>query len=232
MRRTLLAAVLAAVVATSAACSGDDSADTPGGPALPDGTTLLTESAAEMRKVTSATFDISTEGEIATLPLKSAQGGITSTGDATGSANLDQAGVPLELKFVIKDDTLYINGLTGGWQKLPLAAAAAVYDPSAILDPDRGISKVLASVQNPKAEGTETVNGANTIKVSGRVAKDVVSALVPGVSSDVDITFWVREDNKQPVKAAVKIPSSDGKTATAEVVLTDINKPVTIDAPQ
>ena len=74
MRRTLLAAVLATVLATSAACGGDDSADTPSGPALPGGTTLLTGSAAEMRKVTSATFDISTEGEIASLPLKSAQG--------------------------------------------------------------------------------------------------------------------------------------------------------------
>jgi lipoprotein LprG len=227
MRRTLLAAVLATVLATSAACSGDDSADTPSGPALPDGTTLLTESAAEMRKVTSATFDISTEGEIASLPLKSARGGITSTGDATGSANLDQAGVPLELTFVIKDDTLYINGLTGGWQKLPLAAAAAVYDPSAILDPDRGVANVLSKATGT-TEARESVDGVDAYRVKAKLDGAAVAALVPGVTADVDGTVWVGVDRKLAHRITFTPP---GQTGTVTIAFADFDEPVAVEPP-
>jgi lipoprotein LprG len=228
LRRILLGS-LAVVAAVAAGCSDDPPAS---GGAPQDGAALLRDAAAATKDISSAHFTLKIDGEIPSLSVHSAEGDLDKASGAKGKVNMDLLGSLFEGEFVLVDETIYIKGATGGFQQLPASMIANIYDPSAILDPERGVAKVLASVQNPKVEGTETVNGTSTVKVSGRVAKDVVSTLVPGVSSDVDITFWVREDNKQPVKALVKIPSSDGKTATAEVVLTDLNKPVTIEAPK
>jgi lipoprotein LprG len=43
----------------------------------------------------------------------------------------------------------------------------------------------------------------------------------------VDITFWLRADSKQPVKASVKLPNS----ATVDVTLSNVDKPVSITPP-
>jgi lipoprotein LprG len=227
MRRTLIAAALAAAVATSAACSGDGD-DAPAGPSLPDGAALLAESATAMRAVESAAFDISTDGEVATLPLKSAQGQITSAGDATGTASLDQAGVPLELTFVIKDTTLYVNGLTGGWQQLPLAAAAAVYDPSKILDPDRGVANVLSTATGT-TEAEESVDGVPAYRVKATLDGAAVAALVPGVSGDLDGTVWVGKEDPKLVHRITFTPT--GQTGTVTVTFTDFDEPVTVEPP-
>jgi lipoprotein LprG len=71
----------------------------------------------------------------------------------------------------------------------------------------------------------------STYRVSGDVTKDVVADLVPGIDSDVDITFWVREDGgHQPVKASVKMGLKGNPTV--DVTLSDIDKQITITAPQ
>ena len=51
---------------------------------------------------------------------------------------------------------LYLKGATGGFAEVPAALAGSVYDPSAILDPDKGVAKVLASVTEPDASPAAT----------------------------------------------------------------------------
>jgi lipoprotein LprG len=133
-----------------------------------------------------------------------------------------------EGEFVLVDDSVYIKGPTGGFNQLPASMVRSVYDPAAILDPDKGIANVLKNVTDARTEGSEDVDGVSTYKVTGKVTKDVVSSLVPGIDSDVDITFWLRqEDGHQPVKASVKVPEG-----TVDVTLSDVNKQVEITAPQ
>ena len=67
---TLLAALLSG-------CSKDEPAQT-----LPDGATLINESAAAMREVQSAHVRIEIEGKVSTLPLKRAEGDLLRNGDA------------------------------------------------------------------------------------------------------------------------------------------------------
>ncbi len=87
---------------------------------------------------------------------------------------------------------------------------------------------MLENVTDARTEGTEDVDGVSTYKVTGRVTKDVVSSLVPGIDSDVDITFWLRQDDgHQPVKASVKVAKG-----TVDVTLSDVNKQVEITAPR
>ncbi len=230
MMRRILFVTLALTTAFASACS---SSDTPaGGGSLPDGAGLLKDAATSTANIKSAHFTLTVNGDVPDLPVKKAEGDLTREGSnggaAKGTVSMKLLGDLFEGDFVLVDDSLYIKGPTGGWQKLPASMVRSLYDPAAILDPDRGVAKVLASVRNAKTEGTEDIDGVSTYRVTGRVAKDVVENLVPGIKSDVDITFWVKQDgDHQPVKASVKIGGP-----TVDVTLTDIDKQVSITAPK
>lgn len=232
MMRRILLVTLALTAAVTTACSSDEPT---GDSSLPDGAGLLKDAAASSADIKSAHFTLQVNGEVPGLSVKKADGDLTREGGPAGAAkgtvSMELMGNLIEGEFVLVDDTLYIKGATGGYQELPASMVRSLYDPAAILDPERGIAKVLGSVQNPKTEGTEDVDGVATYKVSGRVTKDVVADLVPGINSDVDITFWLRQDGQhQPVKASVKVPG-DGDP-TVDVTLSDVDKQVTITAPQ
>ena len=77
---------------------------------------------------------------------------------------------------------LYIKGPTGGFSKVPAALAGRIYDPSAILNPDKGVAKVLTSVTNPHHHQHAT---ADSWLVSGTVPAAVAAGLVPGITTDV-----------------------------------------------
>jgi lipoprotein LprG len=226
MRRNLLG-LLAIVAALTAGCSDDQPA--PGG-SLPDASSLLRDAASATRDIKSAHFTLKVNGDISAIPVHSAEGDLTREGGPSGAAkgkiNMTLAGQLFEGEFVLVNDKVYVKGATGGFQELPAILVSNLYDPSAILNPDRGISKVLSSVQNPRTEAKESAEGASTYKVTGRAGKDVVTGIVPGVDTDVDITFWLREDNKRPVKASVKLPGG-----TVDLTLSDVDKQVTITAP-
>jgi lipoprotein LprG len=231
MTRRILFVTLAAIAAFTTACTSDDSSA--GNDSLPDGAGLLKDAAASTADIRSAHFTLTVNGEIPDLPVKSAEGDLTREGGDSGAAKgtvaMTLMGDLFEGEFVLVEESLYIKGPTGGWQQLPASLVRNLYDPAAILDPDRGVAKVLESVQNAKTEGTEDIDGVSTYRVTGRVAQDVVSQLVPGISSDVDITFWVRQDDgHQPVKATVQVTGD----ATVDVTLSDIDKQVEITAPQ
>jgi lipoprotein LprG len=90
---------------------------------------------------------------------------------------------------------------------------------------------VLSNVQDPNTEATEEVEGVQTYRVKGKASRDVVADLVPGVDSDVDITFWLRQDgDHQPVKASVAVPAEG--SPSVDVTLSDVDKPVEITAPR
>jgi lipoprotein LprG len=228
MMRRILLVTLALTAAVATACSADDSpSDTS---SLPDAAGLLKDASASMSDVKSTHFTLTVNGKFPALPVHKAEGDVDgSSGGAKGTISMDFMGSLFDGEFVIVDSSLYFKGPTGDWQKVPASLVTSVYDPGAILDPDRGIAKVLGSVQNPKTEGTEDIDGVSTYRVTGRVGVDVVKDLVPGLDSDVNATFWLRQDgDHQPVKASVKV----AENATVDVTLSDIDKQVTITAPK
>ncbi|WP_026424661.1 LppX_LprAFG lipoprotein [Actinokineospora inagensis] len=231
VKRGLGVAVLALVGALVAGCTSDNSSGGAGGGSLPDGASVMKDSAATTKNIKSAHFTLKVNGNPPTIPVQNAEGDLTREGGPAGAAKgtvkLTLLGQLIEGEFVLVDNSLYIKGPTGGFQKYPAALSANIYDPSAILDPDKGIAKVLATIQQPKTEAKETVDGVSAYKVTGKVTKDVVSGVVPGVSTDVVVTVWAREDNKQPVKASVAL----GSDSSVDLTLSDIDKPVTITAP-
>jgi lipoprotein LprG len=221
VKRLVVLGVLGLVAVTG--CTSSPSTDP--GTSLPDGAALLKDAAEATKPISSAHFTMKVNGQVAGLPVKELDGDLNKNGDAKGNAKLDQFGQTFEVEFTVVEKTIYIKGITGSWQKL--GDAASIFDTSAILDPDRGIAKMLSAVQSPKTEGTEDVNGAATYRISGKVGKDALT-FVPGITSDVNAKVWVRQDGKhQPAKANVEVTPGN----SVDITLSDVDKPVTVTKP-
>lgn len=223
----LVLALLVVLLGGAAGCTGrGGSAD------LPAGDALLKESAAAMRVVNTVRFAIESDGTVGGLSLRRAGGQLTRAGDAKGTAQIGQGGASLELEFVVVGESIYVKGLTGGWQKLPLALASGVYDPSAILDPERGIAKVLSTATDARTEAREEVDGVDTYRVSARLNAADLSTIVPGVGDGVTGQLWIAADTKRLLKARFAVPASGGnQPVNVTVTFSEFDAPVTISAP-
>lgn len=222
---TVLVALLALLVTTG--CSKKAKTTE-----LPPGADLVSAGATAMREVKTAHVVISAEGNVADLPLRRADGVLTRSGDAKGSIQIEQLGTLIEYQFVVLGDTIHLKGVTGGWQELPAALAAQIYDPSAILDPERGVVQVLATATEARTEARESVNGRDAYRVGVKLDRAAVATLVPGVGEGVTGQLWFDTQAKQLIKAVLRVPgqgSAPGGTVTINV--SDIDAPVTISAP-
>jgi lipoprotein LprG len=199
---------------------------------LPPGGDLLKSAAAAMREVKTVRFGIETTGSVADLPLRRADGQLTREGNAQGTVQVDQGGGPVEFQFVILGTRLWLRGPTGGWQQLPLALAATVYDPSAILDPNRGIAKLLDTARDGRTEARESIDGVDTFRVAAAFDAPTVAALVPGAGEGVTGHVWVDAARKLPVRAKLALPAKSGsQPGSVTVKLSEFDAPVTVNAP-
>lgn len=220
MRLVALFAVLVIALVTS--CGGGGEQKT----TLPDGTRLLADSAAAMRTVTTIHFTIAVQGNVSGVPLRYADGQLTREGSAKGTARVDQGGQLVQHEFVIIGNTLYLREPTGSFQKLPSSVAGAVYDPSVILNPDRGIAAVLASGRNATTEAHEPLAGVDTYRLRVTFPQQSLSTLVPGLSKDTTGQVWIAAQGSRLVEAQFR--ETDG---TISVHFSDYDAPVTINAP-
>jgi lipoprotein LprG len=232
LRRVRVIGLLATMAALATAAVGCTSGNS-GTAGLPAASSLLADSGAAMRGVTSVHFAITVNGTLAGVPIQNADGDLNSKGQAKGNAKISELGQFLQVDFVLVDKNFYLKGPTGGYQRIPAALAGNLFDPSAILDPDRGVAKVLTSVRSPSTQARETVDGTDCYRITGKVAKDVVAALVPGIGADVTATVWVAADGQHlPVRAEFAVPGAGGSQgARVDVDISKVNAPVTVTVP-
>ncbi|MEV8511015.1 LppX_LprAFG lipoprotein [Dactylosporangium sp. NPDC051484] len=229
-------AALTAVLVALTGCSGksDKKAGAPSAdPNLPAAEGLLRDSATAMGGIKTAKFLITADGTIAGVAIKRADGVLTKEGNAQGTAQVEQMGTVADLAFTIVGQTMWLKGPTGGYQQIPLALAASVYDPSAILDPERGIAKVVSTATDGKTEAAETVDNQATYRVGAKFPAENLSKVVPGVTGSVPGRLWIAKDNKRVLKAAFDLPAvGDAKGGTVTVTFTEFDAAVTITPPK
>ncbi|GAA2002510.1 LppX_LprAFG lipoprotein [Nakamurella flavida] len=219
-RRTLVTAV--AGVLLLAGCSADPPVvDLPGGP------DLVARSATAMRAVTSASFAIAVTGQLPELTITKADGVLTAEGDAQGTATALQFGQLLEVEFVVTAGDLYLKGPTGGYTKLAGAFADAVYDPTAILDPDRGVVKVVESMSDPTVAGRSD----GGYQLTGGVPQAVAVGLAPGITSDVAATVTVDAATSRVTDLRFDLDGADGQAASVGLTFADFDQAVSITPP-
>lgn len=229
MLRRFALVSLAALALVAAGCSEDEK---PPPAPLPDAAGLLSDAAESAAKITSTHFVVKAEGTVPGLSVKSIDGDLAQDGkkvSAQGTATLDLMGNTAEAKFVLVDGTLYLDTGGGQYQKIPEEQAKTVYDFAAVLDPERGVAKLIESIEGGKTVAERDVGGAATFKVDGTAPKEAIVGLVPQATSDVKVSLWVTKDGHEPVQAAATFPGQPGGTLT--VTLSKVNEPVTVKPP-
>ncbi|HEY2204579.1 MAG TPA: LppX_LprAFG lipoprotein [Pseudonocardia sp.] len=232
----VLAALALLVTVTGCQSGAPTAAGPPPPPPLPQGAELLTKAATAMEAVKSAQLSVQVDPALTTVPIRSAQGVLTATGQAKGTATLSQGSDNAEFTFVIADQSIYLKGPTGGYQQLPLALAAGIYDPTALLDPARGVATLLRSANSAKTEAAEDVDGVPTYRVHATLDPRAMSSVVPGVTPPPESpptgTVWLDQRTSRMVKATLLVTTAPGaRPAPVTVALSHFDEPVTITPP-
>src|SRR5215475_2779921 len=230
-RPRVFLAIALLFAASLAGCSKDKASGD-----LPSGASLVSDSAAKTKTLKSAHIKIDTEGEVSGLPVRRAEGDLLRSGDAKGTIQISMLGVLVEYQFVVVGKDIYLKGVTGGFQKIDASVAKQIYDPTAILDPDKGIAKVLSTAPNPTTEAQEKVDGKDAYRVAVGLSGDAVAALVPNITGQVTGKVWIDKNTKDMLKAVLTVPgpsagTGSGKTGTVTITETNIDAPVTVSAP-
>ncbi|MGZ6778357.1 MAG: LppX_LprAFG lipoprotein [Mycobacterium sp.] len=222
----ILTALFAAVVLIAGCSSSSEKSSE----SLPDAATLLKESNTATRALKSIHLELTVNGDIKNFPIKTLSGDLAQTPAvaAQGNTKLTFQGSVVDAKFVVIDSNLYVA--LSGDSFIDMGPAADVYDISAILSPDKGLANVLANFSDPKSESTETINGVETVKVTGQVSADAVNSIAPPIAAAGPIpgTAWIEKDGQHKLVQA-KLQPSDG--TSVQMTLSDWDKPVTVTKP-
>ncbi|GAB3132411.1 TLR2 agonist LprA [Tsukamurella serpentis] len=197
-----------------------------------DAPALLSSAAEASKKVTSTHFTVGVAGKVPNLPVTKVDGDlqVKPTTQATGTATIDIGGTS-EGKFTYIDGTMYAAIL--GEKYVDYGDGASIYDVSALFDENKGIPKILTTVTGAKAEGTETIEGQQTTRITGTVPATEIAAIsgsrvAPDRSVPVPTTLWVQNSgDKQLVRIAVK-PSAEG---TVTLTFSKWGEKVTVSKP-
>jgi lipoprotein LprG len=228
--RRRLSAVLASLSIATAFIAGCSSGSQQSSAPLPDAATLVKQSAAVTKTVTSAHVVLSVQGKVPGLPIKVLTGDLTTTPSvaASGNVKLTLAGSDIEANFVVYDSVLYATLTPNKWSDF--GKASDIYDVSAILNPADGLANALDNFTNPKAEGRETINGQSTIRISGTVTADAVNKIAPpfNATAPVPSTVWIQETGDHQLVQA-NLQKSSGNSV--QMTLSNWNQPVTVTKP-
>jgi Protein of unknown function (DUF1396). len=219
----MLRAIALVLLAVVTACSGGADG------ALPAAPEVLAKAAEAMKKVSALGFTIETEGR-PPVQVRRADGNLTREGDAKGTVQIDVLGSLQELEFVLVGDTVHFKGPTGGYQRMSRADLARLYDPSAILDPARGVPALLSNAADARTEAEERVGSADAYRVAVTLSQQSLAALVPGVRQDVKGQVWIEKSGGRLLKASLPMGEGDA-SGTVIVTLTDYDVPVTVTPP-
>jgi lipoprotein LprG len=229
--QTRLVAILAALVTATALLAGCSKSSEDSGKDLPDASTLLQQSSETTKKQASVHLQLTVQGEIKELPIESLDGDLTNAPAvaAQGKANINFLGQRLEgVEFVVVDGILFGAISAGSFQEF--GPAVDIYDASAILNPTTGLANVTTNFSDAKADGRETINGVETVRITGIVSADAVNKIAPQIAatSPVPGTAWVAEEGNHELMQAKLEPSSD---TSVTMSMSDWGKPVTVTKP-
>ncbi len=189
--------------ASLSACAGNPDNTGP----LPEATGLVEEAAENLRELTSVAFEFRVSGEIPGLSVREVEGVADReggpNGTASGEADAQLFTERVQYSFVLTDDTLTLTDPDGETTQRP---APAEYTPARLLDPEKGLRRLLTEATDLQTETREELDDVETYRVDGELDHRAISALVAGVHDDVDVKFWIAEEGDRLVRVWVQVP--------------------------
>ena len=136
----------------------------------------------------------------------------------------------IEISIITIEDTSYMTGIfTGKWTEV--ATDSLPFNLSGL---GQTLADIVAAVQQPRAIGSERLNGVDTTHIKGDIASEDLSGLVPGagVGFTVGLDLWLEQDGLlRKVHIVGQVVPTDDVNTVRQLLLDDINLPVTIDPP-
>ena len=89
---------------------------------------------------------------------------------------------------------------------------------------------ITSNFSDPKADGRETINGVDTVRLTGTVSADAVNKIAPqiGATGPVAGTAWITEEGNHELMQAKLEPTPDNSVT---MTLSEWGKPVTVTKP-
>lgn len=217
---------LSAVVGSGTAC-GDGS----GG--LPDAAFLIRETVPSAKDVVSGHVVMTMSAALPGVAVQGFDADVRARraglpGGAVGTATVGGMTIP----FAEIGGRMYVQTTDETYRPAPpLPDGRAMPSPSSIIDPDRGLARLLGALRDPKTEVRERVRGVLAFRVTGTVPRAVVAGVLPGARTDARLSVWFAAKGRhQPVVNTLTIPDTSGKPVTVDVMLSDPNKKVRLPA--
>lgn len=222
-------AVTAAAAIALAGCSS--SSDTSSGA---DAATLVQQSSEAMKNLTGAHFVITAEGKIPNLKVTKLEADVVSKPAvaATGSASIQMGQQTQDAQLIYTEGHLYSDiAEPGKW--IDYGPGSSIYNLSVLLDPQKGLANAVAKIKDPKAEGTEDINGTKTTKITGTASTNDIAELAgarkaPEKEQTVPITVWISDSEPHYLVKAEIQPVPDAKLV---MTLSDFGKQVNVTKP-
>ena len=223
--RLLLATLLAGPVL--GACGGGEPDETAGD--------LLARAEQTLDAAETAHFVLTSEDapDTGTL-LVGGEGDIARPASFQGTLQVRTLGSAVDLEVVSVDGTVYAQlPFTTGYSVVD-PAQFGFGDPGALLDPESGISQLLAEADGAELGEERRVDGEVvqevTAQLPGELVADLLTSADPG--SPVDARFSVSSDSGELRRAELTGPFFDpGADATYTLELSDFGADVEITAP-
>lgn len=197
---------------------------------MPDPVALLKEASVTTKRLKSAHLALSVTGTIAEMPVKTLEGDLTNQPDpaAKGKAKISIMGSDTDIKFVVFGGRLYVLLPGAAWADY--GPTANVFDVTAILDPDSGLTNLLTNFVDPKVDARETVGGQQAIRVTGKVTADAVNKVLPQLDAAkrMAASVWIQEGGDHQL---VQLALEPGDDDAVQMVFSNPNAPVTVEKP-
>jgi hypothetical protein len=161
-------------------------------------------------------------------------GDVNAAGDMKSVVDATYGGLPVTVGIVAIGDTYYIQDpLSQKW-----SSVAAADSPVGKLSLNAGTIRILDQITDTTYEGVESKGGVKTHHIKGRVADDEVKAIAGLVDLGVTETFptdiWIGVDDSlvYEVDIAGAATADETKDFWRSIILSDLDRSVTVEAPQ
>ncbi|TQN43877.1 lipoprotein LprG [Blastococcus colisei] len=229
LRRTVTSLLALAVMGIPAltGCGGGEPEESAGD--------LLARAKTTLDEASSAHFVLTSEGapETGTL-LLGGEGDIARPSSFEGTLDVRALGSTLDLEVVSVDGTVYAQlPFTTGFSVVD-PADFGFGDPGALLDPETGISQLLAEAESAELGEERRVDGEVVREVTAELPGELVEQILTSEdpSTPVQARFSIATESGELRRAELTGPFyTAGENATFTVDLTDFGADVEITAP-
>jgi lipoprotein LprG len=200
----------------------------------PDATMLLRQSSQRMLALKGFHFQMQISGVTTSdVPVQSAQGDAHPP-TLHARVNLKEGAFLLEVEVIFAADQIYLKSFTGGWQTVPPAQVAQIFDARTLFDPKAGLFAAMRDTTSAQRGNSEKVAGHDTYPVSGTVAAQRMHQLLSPIrdQGSYRATYWIESSTSDLWKARLSGNLFDpAQAATITFDFSNHDRPVSVTPP-